>query len=409
VGVVTEEAESNSDAKASKGDDGYWRDSEGHALHVSASDLERHGYCPLSWHLSRTGTKGKGEAIEAGLVKHAEIHNNMEGYRLKQITLNRALLIWSWWFAVIIAFIIDAIAFTKLDDQTLLPIDMAKFLALLALVWLVIGILAIYLPWRSWLKMIDENAIIKERLKRYQENMVDSIIEPIDFRGGWFQGGRVEASLMLGAIVLGINAIGLSAAENKTQAGFILVTIAMLWTLISSWQLQRVLLADSASEVARLHTGLDENVEVAYSDSENDKGLLIDENNGLRGRPDQIVIMDGEFIPVEQKTGKIPRKPHHSHKMQIMAYIHLVEMTTGKTPPFGILSYGADNNHQILWDDYNRNILEDAVKEIQRLMVEGGAKRNHNRPGKCESCSRRHACPDNLLKVQSKLQPSSPG
>ena len=401
VGVVTEGAESIADAKAVRDDDGYWRDSNGHALHVSASDLERHGYCPLSWHLSRTGTKGRGEAIEAGLVKHAEIHHNMEGYRLKQIVLNRALIIWSWWFAVVIAFIIDAFAFTKLDDQSLLPIDMAKYLALLALVWLIIGIFATYLPWRSWLKITDETTIIKEKLKRYQENMMDSIIEPIDFRGGWFQGGKVEASFMLGAIILGINAIGLSAAENKSQAGFVLVTIAMLWTLISSWQLQRVLMADSASELARSHTGLDENIEVAYSDAENDKGLLIDADSGLRGRPDQIVIMDGEFIPVEQKTGKVPHKPHYSHKMQIMAYIHLVEVTTGKTPPFGILSYGGDNNHQILWDDYNRNTLKDGVKEVQRLMVEGGAIRNHDRPGKCKSCSRRHACPDNLLEVQS--------
>ena len=177
--------------------------------------------------------------------------------------------------------------------------------------------------------------------------------------------------------------------------------IAMLWTLISSWQLQRVLMADSESELARSYTGLDENTEVAYSDAENDKGLLVDENNGLRGRPDQIVILDGEFIPVEQKTGKVPRKPHYSHKMQIMAYIHLVEVTTGKIPPFGILSYGGDNNHQILWDDYNRKMLADGVKEVQRLMVEGGAKRNHDRPGKCRSCSRRYACPDNLLEVQS--------
>ena len=399
MGLIEQGTKSSSEVKGIRSDDGYWRDSDGHALHVSASDLERHGYCPLSWHLSRTGTKGKGDAIEAGLVKHTEIHDNMEGYRLKQIVLNRALVIWSWWFAVIIAFIVDAFAFTKLDDQNILPVDMAKYLALLALVWLIIGILATYLPWRSWLKISDENTVIKEKLKRYQENMMNSVLEPLNFRGGWFQGGRVEAGFMLGAIILGINAIGLSAAENKSQAGFILVSIAMLWTLISSWQLQRVLMADTESELARTHTGLDENIEVAYSDGENDKGLLIDANNGLRGRPDQIVIMDGEFIPVEQKTGKVPHKPHYSHKMQIMAYIHLVEATTGKTPPFGILSYGADNNHQILWDDHNREILEDGIKEIQRLMVEGGAIRNHNRPGKCKSCSRRHACPDNLLDV----------
>jgi hypothetical protein len=36
------------------------------------------------------------------------------------------------------------------------------------------------------------------------------------------------------------------------------------------------------------------------------------------------------------------------------------------------------------------------LKEIQRLMVEGGAKRDHDRPGKCRNCSRRHRCPEAL-------------
>mgnify|MGYP001315164624 FL=1 len=36
------------------------------------------------------------------------------------------------------------------------------------------------------------------------------------------------------------------------------------------------------------------------------------------------------------------------------------------------------------------------IIEIQRLTVEGGAKRNHNQIGKCKNCSRRHACSDPL-------------
>jgi hypothetical protein len=31
------------------------------------------------------------------------------------------------------------------------------------------------------------------------------------------------------------------------------------------------------------------------------------------------------------------------------------------------------------------------------VSVEGGAKRDHERPGKCESCSRRQDCPDRLF------------
>ena len=191
--------------------------------------------------------------------------------------------------------------------------------------------------------------------------------------------------------------LGLMWAEDKEQAGFILVTVAMIWTLLASWQLQRALLADNALEVARINAGLDENTDVAYSDDEATAGLLVDDLSGLRGRPDQIVIVDGEFIPVEQKTGKIPEKPHKSHKMQLLAYLHLVESTTGRKPPYGVLKYGSENLHTIDWNDENEHQLFSAVKEVQRLMVQGGAERNHNRKGKCESCSRRYACDSSLV------------
>ena len=133
-----------------------------------------------------------------------------------------------------------------------------------------------------------------------------------------------------------------------------------------------------------------------YSDDEESAGLLKDDETGLRGRPDQIVIVDGEFIPMEQKTGKVPDKPHKSHQMQLLAYLHLVETTTGRKPPYGVIRYGSENIHQIIWDEENYNQLMDMTKEIQRIMVEGGAKRNHERIGKCQNCSRRYACDSSL-------------
>ena len=47
-------------------------------------------------------------------------------------------------------------------------------------------------------------------------------------------------------------------------------------------------------------------------------------------------------------------------------------------------------------DRQERENLFSVIKEIQRISVEGGAKRDHERPGKCESCSRRQECPDRL-------------
>ena len=375
---------------ADESDDGFWRDESGKPLHVSASDLERHAYCPLSWSLARDGKTGRGKAIDKGRIKHAEIHQKVENFKLKQNDLRRALIIWSWWFTIVVMFVTDAIIFTNIsDDRT--PIDISRYLSILSVVWLIAALLAIYLPWRKWINLPIEKSPELQDLKNLDEVAIPRTLQPYGFIGGWRQGGRVEAGLLMGATIFGLHAIGLMWAEDKEQAGFILVTVAMIWTLLASWQLQRALLADNALEVARINAGLDENTDVAYSDDEATAGLLVDDLSGLRGRPDQIVIVDGEFIPVEQKTGKIPEKPHKSHKMQLLAYLHLVESTTGRKPPYGVLKYGSENLHTIDWNDENEHQLFSAVKEVQRLMVQGGAERNHNRKGKCESCSRRYA------------------
>ena len=381
---------------ADESDDGFWRDESGKPLHVSASDLERHAYCPLSWSLAREGKTGRGKAIDKGRIKHAEIHQKIENFKQKQNDLRRALVIWSWWFTIVVMFVTDAIIFTNIsDDRT--PIDISRYLSILSVVWLIAGLLAIYLPWRKWINLPIENSPELQDLKNLDDVVIPRTLEPYGFIGGWRQGGRVEAGLLMGATIFGLHAIGLMWAEDKEQAGFILVTVAMIWTLLASWQLQRALLADNALEVARINAGLDENTDVAYSDDEATAGLLVDDLSGLRGRPDQIVIVDGEFIPVEQKTGKIPERPHKSHKMQLLAYLHLVESTTGRKPPYGVLKYGSENLHTVDWNEENEHQLFSAVKEVQRLMVQGGAERNHNRKGKCESCSRRYACDSSLV------------
>ena len=377
-------------------EDGFWRNEQGYALRVSASDLERHEYCPLSWSLAREGKSGQGKAIEAGMEKHAEIHGQVKEYQEILATLRKTMMIWSWWFAVVIVFVIDAVIFTTLDDVTNTPINIARYLALWALSLLVMSIVAVYLPWREWIGWT--NTIAKSKMNFEKENSVDleGIFEPQGFIGGWFEAGRIEAGLLFAAIALALHSIALVGADNKTQAGFLLAVVAMAWTLLASWQLQKALLTENSLQIAREIAGLKQNTEIAYSDDEKTTSKLTDPITGLRGRPDQIVIVDGEFIPVEQKTGRIPKSPHRSHKMQVLAYLHLVEINTNRPTPYGVIRYGNENIHQILWNQENKDSLFNAIAEVQRLMVQGDAKRNHNRPGKCKNCSRNYACPDVL-------------
>jgi CRISPR-associated exonuclease Cas4 len=382
--------------KARLHNDDVWRDENDEALKLSASDLERHEYCPMSWALSKEGNSGQGAAIEAGIRKHAEIHQQMEAFREMKTNVRRATIVWTWWFSVVVAFIIDGVAFNYIDDVLHTPHDLARYLALWALVLLITGLIATYLPWRRWIGWNETVAQTRSRIIR-EHKEIEPVFEKSNFLGGWFEAGRTEVTLFFGAIVLVLHAIALVGADNRGQATFILFLTAMGWTLAASWQLQKMLLSDNALQSVRGEVDLETEADVAYSDDDASTNLLIDPATGLRGRPDQIVIVDGEFIPVEQKTGKVPKRPHSSHRMQVLAYLHLVEVSTKKSSPYGVIRYGKENLHQIDWTPEAKKELFDAMAEVQRLMVEGGAKRNHERPGKCQNCSRRYACSESLV------------
>ena len=379
------------------GPEGYYCDEDENALPVSASDLERFMYCPLSWQLAKEGTSGVGEAIEEGVEKHKEIHNDMSEYQEAMIRMRRSLLIWSWWFGIIIAFAIDSIAFLYIDDVMNPPLEFAKILSMWSVSCLIVAILSIALPWRNWFKFERSIKEIRDLKKQFESTGLEPTWSPIGFLGGWFSAGRTEAGLLLATIVIGAHAIALVAAEDRDQAAFILIVIAFIWTFLATWQLQRSLKAENEMVENRKKAGLEEGTELMYSDDDKNSDLLVDPVSGLRGRPDQIVIIDGEFIPVEQKTGKVPKKPHASHRLQLLAYISLVETSTNKSPPYGVLRYGEDDVHQVFWDQHAQQHLRESIIEVQRLMVEGGAKRNHEREGKCRHCSRRYACSESLV------------
>ncbi|GIR00041.1 MAG: hypothetical protein CM15mP8_2380 [Methanobacteriota archaeon] len=120
-------------SSAVKSKDGFWRDNNGILLRVSASDIERHAYCPLSWELAKQGNTGQGAAVELGKLKHAEIHNRVSEFKIKQSQFKRQMIIWTWWFTVIIAIAIDSVVIMMIDDVMLYPRDMAKYLAMWSL------------------------------------------------------------------------------------------------------------------------------------------------------------------------------------------------------------------------------------------------------------------------------------
>ncbi len=385
---------------ASPSDDGIWRDSEGVALPVSASDLERHAYCPLSWKLARSGVKGSGDAIELGKQRHKEIEIAMTHYQNHDLKARREMVIWTWWFAIVVTLTIDTTAFFFVEEGMITDINFgrfARYLALLAFVWLILAILLLLIPWRRYL---GTPFGLAQPPTPSEFNIVDLelyLFEKQDSHpGGWWAGGKVEFTILLGSMTIALHGLALFVAQQRSIATFVLLVATLGWTLIASWQLHKGLLANISVEEKGKELGIDSGSVLAYNDDSTSSDLLKDDTTGIRGRPDQIIIFENDVVPVEQKTGKIPSQPHFSHKLQVYAYLHLVSKITNNQLRYGILRYGDDAIHKIIWGDGESKVLMKHLKEIQRLMVEDDAKRDHDRPGKCRNCSRRHRCPEAL-------------
>ena len=384
--------------QGTEGPEGFWFDPEGKILNVSASEIERYVYCPMSWRLENEGISAKGKEVERGVEEHEQMHQIIVEKIQAQNEFTRNIVIWSWWFAVVLTLAADTAAFYFVQDGLInseLASMIGKFLVLLAFVWLILAIVLLILPWRKWLGW-NEKLLSASTNTLEIENDLQPLKTPLKLgEKGWFTFGRPEALILFSAIALSLHGIALTFAQNRSLATFALLVLALIWTLLATTRLQAALTANQRVKEKDMEAGLEELGDIRYSDG-GDSLLLEDEYTGLRGRPDQITRIGEDLIPVELKTGKVPKRPHKSHRFQILAYLHLIESMTGSSPPFGFLRYGTESVHSIEWNRKEKEKLFNVIKEIQKVSVQGGAKRDHNRPGKCESCSRREDCPDRL-------------
>ena len=109
----------------------------------------------------------------------------------------------------------------------------------------------------------------------------------------------------------------------------------------------------------------------------------------LAGRPDSLRRGDdGRLIPVEVKSRRTPaRGPTRSHLVQVRAYCLLVEETTGRPPPYGVLRY-SDGEFRVRWDASARREL----LALRSELLEPYDGRATPSPGKCSRCSWAGAC-----------------
>ena len=51
---------------------------------ISASEMERYGYCPLSWHLDLKGIDAEGTEVNTGVEKHKEMGDSLKNLLVEE-------------------------------------------------------------------------------------------------------------------------------------------------------------------------------------------------------------------------------------------------------------------------------------------------------------------------------------
>ncbi len=338
--------------------------------YISASDLDKYGYCPLSWWLSHEGVDGKGAKIKHGTESHRKIGKEFEEIMKKEERSKSSE-------TIVISFAIGA---TLLSIAGLVlfqePFDIAfsKAFNIVSLIWLIVATFF---------------------LARYES------VEDVSSRLGY------ERLIMIFSMVATLLAIFsvLLQVPAEPQVTWALEFSALAWLMAASVFFYLTMRDAHAAKVKRELAKLDHGTIESVDSLDGKDDEFVSEKYGLRGRPDILLDIDGRKIPVEIKTGRIPRGPLFSHILQLAGYCLLVHEKTGAVPPYGILRYCEDVeqlergyyvDHKIEYTEDLNNTVVSKLEEMRKTISSGVAHRNHNRVGKCTYCSRSNKCPERL-------------
>jgi CRISPR-associated exonuclease Cas4 len=192
------------------------------------------------------------------------------------------------------------------------------------------------------------------------------------------------------AVVVAINAVAFMQ-ENRALAQ-VMELLALIWLIAASYFLYRSLASTRVASALREEFRV--NGKIEYIDMDKSK-VFKSEAYGLSGRPDYVIRLAENVVPVEEKKGRTPQGPLFSHILQVAAYCLLIEDTMGRAPPYGLLKY-PDREDEIEYNEDLKKILVEKLEEMREAMRSGEAHRNHDRLGKCIHCSRRDVCPEKL-------------
>ncbi len=325
---------------------------------ISAGDIEKYGYCPLSWWLSREKEEVVNERMKKGMEDHKKMGDALEDLQEKEkklVEVENMVL----WLAVAASLVsVGGLTFLRPEGY------LRQIFIVISLIWLLAATFFLYI---GESKNFSEIGLKSEKI--------------------------VLAFAMI-ATILALFAVSLGLTDANIAR--ISQVISLSWLVGASYWLKVSLSLKAEAKDKRDEYNVD-NGSIDYVDGmKGEEDMLVSEEYKIRGRPDYIIENDGELIPVEVKTGRVPKGPFFSHILQAGAYCLLIEADKGIKPPHAIVQYG-EKKFQVEYDEDLKDLVIEKVLEMRRLIETEDVHRNHNRKGKCANCSRREFCPESLV------------
>ncbi len=325
------------------------------ARFISAGDLEKYSYCPLSW-WQGTENERESEGLIKGIKEHERLGKSLWKIDATEKSASQSEKLVFWW--AVVATVVAIIGLEVLPLEV--AAELSEVLGVVALIWVLAASYFLYKATRSSLHSTVVN---------YE---------------------RIIIIFAIIAVLIAVNAVAFAITDMKLAVS--LEAVAIAWLMGASYFMYKTLRSTGIIDSLRKEFRVKGKIE--YIDMGKAKAFK-SEKYGLIGRPDYVIKMDDKVIPVEEKKGRTPQGPLFSHILQIAAYCLLIEEETGKTPPYGLLKY-PEHEHEIEYNEDLKKVLLEKLEEMREIMRTGKAHRNHNRPGKCANCSRRDACPEKL-------------
>ena len=167
-----------------------------------------------------------------------------------------------------------------------------------------------------------------------------------------------------------------------------LLIILLLVVLLVAFWLSR------AAKQTREETGMPAYTRVVSSDTSAWRKLtqpLFSRALALTGKPDYIVELDGETIPIEVKPNRVASTPYESDVMQLMAYGLLIEEAYGTLPSYGLLKYRSEIFRVEFTDELQERLLT-TLDEMRADANANDVARSHNEFARCRVCGYRDEC-----------------